>query len=366
MMAASVHIIGGGQQQQSQEPRWMNSPNGYTQMDNSVQQHLFRTDLNGTQHAIIHAVIQLTWRFRRVSDRISAGRLAGLMGRDRKVVQRALKGLLDQRILVDMAGELAVNPCVEEWQYGEKQQAASEQGRIVAERVKRKCGDQTVPKVGTKQSRHTNTDGDQTAPEVGTKQSHEWGPDNPQSGDQTVPLNNKRIYEEDIPEKESSGTRSETKGSDRKKLTALDRVQGRHPDAVIARKVGSAFEWGREDDLALAIKIHGAVAIVTMDDKPPSDKTLASWSDTIRLMIEQDRRTHSMIWRLFAWSATDDFWRTNILSPSSLRKNWGRLAAKYNLSRKAPAVCAETGHRPPANVQKTSDMTLDQILDNDW
>jgi hypothetical protein len=135
---------------------------------------------------------------------------------------------------------------------------------------------------------------------------------------------------------------------------------------VIARKVGSAFEWGREDDLALAIKIHGAVAIVTMDDKPPSDKTLASWSDTIRLMIEQDRRTHSMIWRLFAWSATDDFWRTNILSPSSLRKNWGRLAAKYNLSRKAPAVCAETGHRPPANVQKTSDMTLDQILDNDW
>ena len=52
------------------------------------------------------------------------------------------------------------------------------------------------------------------------------------------------------------------------------------------------------------------------------------WCNVIRLMRIQDGRNHREICALFKWANTDDFWAANILSPSSLRKQWDKLNTK--------------------------------------
>lgn len=41
-----------------------------------------------------------------------------------------------------------------------------------------------------------------------------------------------------------------------------------------------------------------------------------------------DKRTHYEICDLFQWANRDEFWKDNILSPSSLRKQWDQLTTK--------------------------------------
>lgn len=56
--------------------------------------------------------------------------------------------------------------------------------------------------------------------------------------------------------------------------------------------------------------------------KEPNYKT---WNRTIRLMVERDNRTETEIRELFEWSNKHYFWKTNILSPDALRKQWDKL-----------------------------------------
>ncbi|PGS73069.1 hypothetical protein COC69_24005, partial [Bacillus cereus] len=45
-----------------------------------------------------------------------------------------------------------------------------------------------------------------------------------------------------------------------------------------------------------------------------------SWANEMRLMRERDNRTEEQIQYVIKWSQRDPFWKTNILSPSKLRK----------------------------------------------
>lgn len=55
---------------------------------------------------------------------------------------------------------------------------------------------------------------------------------------------------------------------------------------------------------------------------------LEKWASDIRLIRERDDRTDFAIRDLFTWANADDFWRSNILSPSKLRKQWDNLTVK--------------------------------------
>lgn len=55
------------------------------------------------------------------------------------------------------------------------------------------------------------------------------------------------------------------------------------------------------------------------------EPNLNGWSNAIRLMRERDQRTHDEIRSLFIWANGHQFWKTNILSPDSLRKQWDKL-----------------------------------------
>jgi len=46
------------------------------------------------------------------------------------------------------------------------------------------------------------------------------------------------------------------------------------------------------------------------------------------LMREKDNCTHSEILSLFRFANSDDFWKSNILSPKKLRDKWDVLTIK--------------------------------------
>ncbi|MCZ4248165.1 Replication protein O [Bacillus subtilis] len=61
------------------------------------------------------------------------------------------------------------------------------------------------------------------------------------------------------------------------------------------------------------------------DAKKPN---FEKWANEFRLIRERDKRTDKQIKYLIKWSQQDSFWKTNILSPSSLRKQFDRLVTK--------------------------------------
>ena len=54
----------------------------------------------------------------------------------------------------------------------------------------------------------------------------------------------------------------------------------------------------------------------------------STWLRDIRLMREQDKRTHEQMLQLWKFAHADPFWRINVLSPGKLRKQWDALAIR--------------------------------------
>ncbi|MGO2336516.1 hypothetical protein [Providencia sp.] len=107
----------------------------------------------------------------------------------------------------------------------------------------------------------------------------------------------------------------------------------RHPNAVVfsAKK----RQWGTADDLLCAQWISKRVKELyenasesDEDVEPPKEPCWALWANDVRLMRTIDGRTHRQICRLFDRANKHPFWCKNILSPSSLRKQWDQLVLK--------------------------------------
>lgn len=66
-----------------------------------------------------------------------------------------------------------------------------------------------------------------------------------------------------------------------------------------------------------------------LDNNPDiKEPNLEKWADDFRLIRERDKKTDVQIKYLIKWTQADEFWRTNILSPGKLRKQWDQLVAK--------------------------------------
>lgn len=81
------------------------------------------------------------------------------------------------------------------------------------------------------------------------------------------------------------------------------------------------------DDYSSAVYIHNKIKELNPNAKDPN---LDKWANEIRLMRERDKRSHEEIMKIFTWANNDPFWRTNILSPSKLRKQFDQLTVKSN------------------------------------
>lgn len=80
-----------------------------------------------------------------------------------------------------------------------------------------------------------------------------------------------------------------------------------------------------DDDMKAAEFIAMRVdALAGTPGKHPMEK----WANTIRLMRERDGRNHREICDLFKWANKDSFWKDNVLSPDTLRKQWQKLTIR--------------------------------------
>lgn len=97
------------------------------------------------------------------------------------------------------------------------------------------------------------------------------------------------------------------------------------PEAAVSSPKGD--KWGTADDLKAAQWIFQLITRISPSAKTPN---WSGWANDIRLMREQDSRTHSDICQMFQFANRDSFWKSNILSPAKLREKWTQLEAKRN------------------------------------
>lgn len=57
---------------------------------------------------------------------------------------------------------------------------------------------------------------------------------------------------------------------------------------------------------------------------------LDKWANTIRLTIESDKRTGREVQDMIVWATSNNFWSGVILSPTSLRKHFDKMAIQKN------------------------------------
>lgn len=110
----------------------------------------------------------------------------------------------------------------------------------------------------------------------------------------------------------------------------------------LTTNTSSRKQHGSPEDLKAAHWMHDRILTVAPSAKAPNWE---AWANEIRLMREQDKRSHHEICELFAWANKDTvFWAANILSPAKLRAKWTTLEAQKN--RPAPGPRAT---RSPAS-----------------
>jgi len=104
------------------------------------------------------------------------------------------------------------------------------------------------------------------------------------------------------------------------------------PTKKIIKKAQLAKPQPTELDRSIAQRMsEGIRNVIGESRRSPS---IDSWSNDIRLMRERDNLLPSLIMETFIWANRDPFWKTNILSPRSLRKHWDTLRAKLKTSEK--------------------------------
>lgn len=97
------------------------------------------------------------------------------------------------------------------------------------------------------------------------------------------------------------------------------------PESAVSSPKGD--KWGNADDLKAAQWIFQLITRISPSAKTPN---WSGWANDVRLMREQDNRTHSDICQMFKFANQDSFWKSNILSPAKLREKWTQLEAKRN------------------------------------
>lgn len=154
----------------------------------------------------------------------------------------------------------------------------------------------------------------------------------PENHEQQSNNNNKNIK---TSTSENSGESSDKPG---KKPAVLK------PDAAIQ----SGAKWGTSEDLRCAEWLFAVVQSISSSAKKPN---YAGWANDIRLMRERDNRTHKEIAALFRWACDDDFWKGNVLCPSTLREKWTQLDIKRN--KQLAGKAEKSGSKPDLDFNNT-------------
>lgn len=96
---------------------------------------------------------------------------------------------------------------------------------------------------------------------------------------------------------------------------------------------------GRDDLLSLCDRLGDAM--LANDPKAKVAPRSFGWLDAARLLLDRDGRTVKEVEEVIDWCQADDFWHTNILSMSKLRKKFGELSLKMRKEAVTPIRAAD-------------------------
>ncbi|WP_174348881.1 replication protein [Lelliottia aquatilis] len=263
-MSNTAEIINFPNQIEQPGGRMADLSNGYTKIANEIQKLKPRLRLSGREWQCFEAVIWLTYGWNKKQDRVTNTVIAELTGLSDSHVSDALKSLTERKII-----------------FSQKQGVM----KIVG----------------------INTD------------LSAWILDKPKTG-KTFP---ETVDTQDY--NKNSIKRSSSRNSDESRNQKTQNFLSRNPEAAAGIYTPAGKSWGSGDDLKAARWIYDRLLTVNASLTEPN---WAEWANTIRLMRVQDKRTHYEICDLFQWANRDEFWKDNILSPSSLRKQWDQLTTK--------------------------------------
>ncbi len=94
------------------------------------------------------------------------------------------------------------------------------------------------------------------------------------------------------------------------------------------------------EDLKTAEWIFDRILLINPSNKKPNFDT---WSEHVRLMRQVDNKSHSEICGVFNWANKDEFWKSNILSPAKLRKQFDKLSIKMNQGTTSKSMIDQSG-----------------------
>lgn len=250
--------------------------NGYTKVANEIQQLKPRLRMSGREWQCFEAVIWLTYGWNKKQDRVTNTVIAELTGLSDTHVSDAIRALAERKIIFSqkqgMMKLVGVNTELSGWILD-----------------KPKTG-RKFPKTG----KSFPESGKRFPKTVDTQYKNKNSNKNPSSDDSL-----------ESPDK------------------PISKFLSSHPDAFVYSATGS--KWGTEEDDRASRWIYEKICVVDASAKEPN---WADWANVVRLMRQQDNRTHKEICELFFWANRDSFWCSNILSPAALRKKWGTLSAQ--------------------------------------
>lgn len=260
---------------------------GYTRLANELYEELIGANLTRNQAKVAHAVCRKTYGFNKKMDRIADSQISQLTRLPRQKVNKAKNELIQMGVLVREGMLIGPNKNLAEWQIPECHQDGV-----------------TVTKTVTKSVTKTVTG-------LSPKQGHTKD---------TITKDKKDIKHTSENSCESSDER----------LKSLPVVR---PDAAVHSPRGD--KWGTADDLLAAQWIFSRVQVITPTAQQPN---WPAWANDIRLMRDSLKVSHREICEVFTWANGNQFWQTNILSPSKLRKQWATLKAQMSQpARNAPS-----------------------------
>ncbi|WP_142425940.1 replication protein [Klebsiella aerogenes] len=253
--------------------------NGYTKIANEIQKLKPRLRMSGREWQCLEAVIWLTYGWNKKQDRVTNTVIAELTDLGESHISDTIKSLAERKIIFahkqGVMKIVGINTELSEWILDKPKT-----GKLFPKSGK------ALPKTG------------KPFPETGDTQ-----------------------YKNKNNSKRSSSSRNSKESRNEETLKFLSR----HPEAVDGIYTPAGKSWGTADDLKAARWIHSLRLTVNSSLSEPK---WVEWANTIRLMRLQDNRTHFEICDLFKWANKDDFWKDNILSPSSLRRKWDALTTK--------------------------------------
>lgn len=84
----------------------------------------------------------------------------------------------------------------------------------------------------------------------------------------------------------------------------------------------------QSEPYCLAEELKNGIMANNPDHKKITESQLQNWADDMRKMLELDKRSYSQVSNMISWCQRDDFWKTNILSASKLRKQYDQMRVR--------------------------------------